>query len=258
MDDVKKQVNIIGYGFVGQATGIGLKRLGYNVSAYDICDKENIYKTEDFETIPLIVGNNLPDSGINIVCIADKTLDDGSQEINHVVKVLEKLSGKGILILRTTTLPKLVDSLKFDFYWVEFLHEKKAIEEFMNPEIMVVGRRVKKNFPFEDNFHSIHYCSPREASHIKYLSNIWNAMRIAFVNEFGDNLTEENIKEENILGFFFKNQKYLKWGNAFGGHCLPKDVDAYCKEYPNLLFLQATKKANKVHQKKYPNLDSIY
>lgn len=254
----KEKVNIIGYGFIGQATSIGLKKLGYDVVAYDICQKENIYNEKNFEEIPLIVGEELPSSGINIVCIADKVLDDGTQEIGHITKVLDRLIGKGTLILRTTTLPRLLSGLKFGFYWVEFLHERNAIEEFMNPEMMVVGRRTEIPFPFEKHFQSIYYCTPEEASHIKYLSNIWNAMRIAFVNEFGDNLTKEGIEKEKVLDFFFKKQKYLKWGNAFGGHCLPKDTRAYLKEYLPLLFLQATVKSNEIHKKKYPDLDSIY
>lgn len=254
----QEKVNIIGYGFVGQANAIGLRRLNYNVTAYDIREKENIYKEKEFNEIPLIIGERLPDSGINIVCIADKVLEDGRQEIGHIAKILDRLNGKGITILRTTMLPRLIVNLKFNFYWVEFLHERKAVEEFMNPEIVVVGRRTEEKFPFEKNFSPIYYCTPEEASHIKYLSNIWNAMRIAFVNEFGDNLISEDIDKEGVLDFFFKKKKYLRWGNAFGGHCLPKDTRAYLKEYPNLLFLEATTKANQIHQEIYPNLESIY
>ncbi len=254
-----KKVNIIGYGFVGQATAIGLKRLGYDVTAYDIAPKENIYGEKDFEEIPLIVSQKLPDSGIHVVCIADKFLVDGCQEIKHIVGVLGRLWNKeNILILRTTILPRSLAGLKFDFYWPEFLRERTAIEDFLNPKMVVVGRRKKEKFPFEKHFNSVYHCVPEEASHIKYLSNIWNGMRIAFVNEFGDNLAEDGIKKEAILDFFFKEKKYLKWGNAYRGHCLPKDTQVYFKEYPHLLFLSSTVKANKIHQKKYPNLGSIY
>lgn len=241
-------INIIGYGYVGQATGIGLKRMGHDVTAYDIVLKENIYKEKEFDEIPLVIGE--PKDGINIVCIADKNID-GRQTIEHIAKVLDKL--KGTVILRTTVLPKSLKKLRFDFYWPEFLHERTAVEEFLNPEIVVVGRRTKEEFPFFEPY----YCTPEEASHIKYLSNIWNAMRIAFVNEFGDNLMKENIKTERVIDFFFKGKKYLKWGNTFGGHCLPKDVQAYFKEYP-LLFLDSIIKANEIHKKKYPNLKEIF
>lgn len=254
-----KKVNIIGYGFVGQATAIGLKRLGYDVTAYDIVPKENIYGKKDFEEIPLVVSQELPDSGIHVVCIADKFSPDGRQEIGHIVRALDKLWDKeSILILRTTILPKSLAGLKFDFYWPEFLRERTAIEEFLNPKMVVVGRRKKEKFPFEEHFSPVHYCISEEASHIKYLSNIWNGMRIAFVNEFGDNLTEDGIKREGVLDFFFKKKQYLKWGNAYRGHCLPKDIRVYFEEYPHLLFLFSTAKANEIHQKKYPNLDSIY
>ncbi len=251
-------INIIGYGFIGQANAIGLKRLGYDVYAYDIVKKDNIYDQKEFNDIPLYVGEKLPRSGTHIICIADKNFEDGRQEIRHIAKVTHPLKGKGTVILRTTMLPRFLIALHFDFYWVEFLHERTAIDEFLNPDRVVVGRRHSKKFPFEKHFQPVHYCTPEEASHIKYLSNIWNALRIAFINEFGANLLDEQIPHEKTIDFFFQKQKYLRWGNAFGGHCLPKDSKAYFKEYPHLKFLEATVKANEIHQERFPDLESIF
>lgn len=250
------KVNIIGYGFVGQANAIGLKRLGFDVIAYDIKSKDNIYSQKEFNEIPLKTNGELPEYGINIICIADKNFEDGRQEVGHIAKVLEALAGRGTVILRTTMLPRFLSGLRFDFYWPEFLHEKTAVEEFLKPDKVVVGRRMQEAFPFEKHFNPIYYCSPEEASHIKYLHNIWNALRIAFINEFGDNLIKENIVQEKILDYFFKKEKYLKWGNAFSGHCLPKDTQAYCREYPDLLVLESLIKTNKIHKDKYPELDN--
>ncbi|OGZ72564.1 MAG: hypothetical protein A2908_01685 [Candidatus Staskawiczbacteria bacterium RIFCSPLOWO2_01_FULL_38_12b] len=251
---MEQKINIIGYGFVGQATAIGLTKLGYQVTAYDISQKENIYNAQEFKKIDLKIGNILPGEGINIICIADKTLDDGKQEISHVIEVINSLHGKGVTILRTTVLPGFFSNNNVDFYWPEFLLERNAIDDFMNPGIIVVGRKDGKKFPFEDHF-SVYYCTPKEASHIKYLHNIWNALRIAFVNEFGDNLIKEDINKQKVIDFFFRKEKYLRWGNAFGGHCLPKDIKAYSFEYPEILSLPAVMKSNKIHKDTYPELD---
>lgn len=250
-----EKINIIGYGFIGQATAIGLKRLGYEVFAYDIKPKENIYQEKDFNEIPLKTEGKLPEAGINIICIADKYLEDGTQKVDHVIEALNKLESKGALILRTTMLPRHLSEVKFDFYWPEFLHERTAIEEFLSSGRIVVGRRNGEEFPFKKDFGDIFYCKPEEASHIKYLSNIWNSLRIAFINEFGDNLIKENIDKKQVIDFFFQGEKYLKWGNAFGGHCLPKDTEAYIKEHPDLLILDSVIKSNKKHKEQYPELD---
>ncbi len=259
MRNKKQKVNIIGYGFVGQANAVGLKRLGYDVAAYDIQEKENIYGVKEFDEIPLTVGEQLPDSGIHIICIAEKNFkDQRRQEVGHIARALHELKGKGTVILRTTALPRLVSGLPFDFYWVEFIRERTAIENFLNPELMVVGRKTSKIFPFEKEFPSIYYSTPEEASHIKYLWNIWNAKRISFVNEFGHHLRERGIDMDRVLKPIFGNQKYLKWGSAFGGHCLPKDTEAYLAEYPDLLHLRVTIKANNIHKKRYPDLEPTY
>jgi UDP-glucose 6-dehydrogenase len=263
--DIK--VNILGYGQVGQATGIGLKKLGYDVVAYDIKEKPNLYNEIYFNLIPLIVGTELPTEGINIVCIADK-VENGKQDISHIKPILEKLTGT--IILRTTIIPRLLKDLKFDFYWVEFLKERSAIKDFLHPERVVVGRREIKEFPFEKDFYEyyysedfvidkkqrFYYCTPEEASHIKYLSNNWNSLRIALVNQLGDNLLKENASLKNIIDYFFDGQKYLKYGNGFGGFCLPKDIEAYVGEYPQLTLLAEAIKANEIHKKDNPELET--
>ena len=257
MNTNSKKVNIIGYGFVGQANAVGLKRLGYDVAAYDIQEKENIYGAKEFDEIPLTVGEELPDSGIHIICIAEKNFK-GRQEIGHIAEVLHELKGTGTVILRTTALPRLVSGVPFDFYWVEFIRERTAIEDFLNPELVVVGRRTEEAFPFEKEFPNIHYVGPEESGHITCLSNIWNAARISFVNEFGHHLRERGIDKDRVLKPILGDQKYLKWGNAFGGHCLPKDTEAYLAEHPDLLHLRATIEANNIHKERYPDLESIY
>ena len=140
---------------------------------------------------------------------------EGEQDVSAIRSALDSIKNtKGGIILRSTVLPGYLESLKFDFYVPEFLHEKKAVEECMKPPYFILGKRnILKNEP---NFFSVWRRSavkvfegtPEEASYLKYLSNTWNALRIAFVNEFGNAISlptdkEKLAKNEKVINFFF-------------------------------------------------------
>jgi len=144
---------------------------------------------------------------------------------------------KGNVILRSTIVPGHLASLDFDFYVPEFLHEKKAVEECMQPHYFILGKRSDKKWPsffdvWDKTAVKVFHGTPEEASYIKYLSNIWNALRIAFVNEFGNAVAlphdKENLAQtEKIVDFFFERKGYMRYGRSYGGHCLPKDTHAF-------------------------------
>jgi GDP-mannose 6-dehydrogenase len=105
---------------------------------------------------------------------------------------------------------------------------------------LVIGRRTNKPEPkflaaWEQHAYKVFRGTPEEASHIKYLSNLWNAVRIAFVNEFGDSIrtprTQDDVASiERVVDFVFDGKFYQRYGVSFGGHCLPKDMRAYIWE----------------------------
>jgi UDP-glucose 6-dehydrogenase len=159
--------------------------------------------------------------------------------------------------------PGHLASLDFDFYIPEFLHEKKAVEECMAPHYFILGTRNDKKWPsFFDIWNQkavkVFQGTPEEASYIKYLSNIWNAMRIAFVNEFGNAIAlptnKDNLaKTEKIVDFFFERKSYLRYGRSYGGHCLPKDTHAFltwhAKQGRNVSLLSGMHESNLAHRK---------
>ena len=66
---------------------------------------------------------------------------------------------------------------------------------------------------------------------------------------------------EKVINFFFEKKSYLRYGKSFGGHCLPKDVRAFCtsheKEGKDMSLLRGVWKANDAQltiEKKYPIL----
>ena len=191
---------------------------------------------------------------------------------------LDSLKGaKGTVVLRSTILPETLDTMKFDFYLPEFLHEKNAVEECLFPHFVVVGvmpGNAKKEPSFFDAWRSrtpkVFIGTPREAAHIKYLSNLWNAVRIAFVNEFGDLVATPSTKEdldsiERVINFIMRGEGYLRYGRAYSGHCLPKDMRAFTKAHAdqgkNVHMLAGAWRSNDAHealQKDHPVLPEWY
>ena len=111
--------------------------------------------------------------------------------------------------------------------------------------------------------------TPEEASYIKYLSNLWNAVRVAFVNEFGNAIghpqSEKDLQKINdITGFIFDQRSYLRYGRAYGGHCLPKDSRAFIgwhaksAKLPLLEGMQASNKIQETLEKEYPLMPEWY
>jgi GDP-mannose 6-dehydrogenase len=239
----KETVVIVGFGWVGQANALSLLMAGYDVSYFDpgtpTLKYEDGYKDEyqRLNRLKNVLEKDSPDTWY-MVCVGDRVLPDGEQDISLIKKALESLkSAKGGIILRSTIIPGHLASLNFDFYVPEFLHEKKAVEECMNPHYFILGKKSDKERPsffsiWEARATKTFIGTPEEASYLKYLSNIWNALRIAFVNEFGNAIAIPSDKEklqktERLMDFFFERKPYVRYGKAYDGHCLPKDSHAF-------------------------------
>lgn len=271
-----EKIIIIGYGWVGQANALSLTRLGYRVFYYDIVEPVKRY-TDKYQELYRhvkylddMLSEDAPTTRY-LVCVGDKVEEDGRQNLSLIEHALESLKpAKGTVILRSTVLPQHLKNLDFDFYMPEFLHEKLAVEEVFNPFYFILGSRNPK-IPepefletLEMRAKKVFKGTPEEAAYIKYLSNVWNALRIAFVNEFG-NIVETPVDEERqkkvekIIDFVFEKKSYLRYGRSFGGHCLPKDLLALwsINKDKNIPILKAAFESNLVQkelEKKYRHL----
>lgn len=264
----ENRVVVIGLGFVGQANAVVLARMGYEVYGKDLRDVENIYATDDFAKIKMFKDPGelpfKPEENVPVmVCVNSLTLEDG-QDLKPAMGALldaRKIT-KGPVILRTTLLPSNLEKLDFDIYLPEFLHERLALEEVQFPDLLVVGYRneaAKSASPkFIKDWHAyvktnlvgkFFEGSPEECAYIKYLMNIWNALRIGFVNEYGDAILKDGFTQnhEKVIDFVLERAFYLRYGKAFGGHCLPKDLEAFVKSHNDARILKSLVQSNKEH-----------
>jgi UDPglucose 6-dehydrogenase len=116
----------------------------------------------------------------------------------------------------------------------EFLREGVAINDFMNPDRIVIGVEDEKS---QKIFAEIYAKFAPEklvstdivtAELIKYASNSFLATKISFINEMSD-LCEAvggNIKQlARAVGLDSRiGEKFLNPGPGFGGSCFPKDI----------------------------------
>ncbi|QQG42882.1 MAG: methyltransferase domain-containing protein [Candidatus Giovannonibacteria bacterium] len=258
MQSGRETIVIVGYGWVGQANALALTRMGHEVFYYDIAPPVLRYADKHAELYERIkpLGEVLEKDGENtwyIVAVGDRVLEDGSQDITLIKKTLDALKpARGRIILRSTVLSQNLEKLNFDFYVPEFLHERHAVEECLNPYYFVLGKRGnidEPNFLMDWRLRAkkVFKGTPKQASYIKYLSNLWNAARVAFINEFGD-----LARDEAVIDFVFEKKNYLRYGQAFGGHCLPKDLLAFWSAHAadkNVELLRAAYLSNELHKK---------
>lgn len=274
----KERIVIVGFGWVGQANALALAHTGHNVSYFDIAVTNLHYKEKyaslykSVKLLPSLLENDTKET-LYIVCVGDKVSVEGEQDISAIRKVLEMLKdAKGQVILRSTVLPGHLTSLEFDYYVPEFLHEKKAVEESIKPQFFVLGIKNKNAklpgflMEWRDRATKSFFGTPEQASYIKYLSNSWNALRIAFVNEFGNAMMSPDSKEkvadiEKVINFLFEEKAYLRYGRSYGGHCLPKDTRAFInwhkrngKNVPLMEGMHFSNEAHRMIEQKYPYL----
>lgn len=278
----KETIVIIGFGWVGQANALALAKMGYDVFYYDKGNPEQHYKEEYGELygeVGRLEGPLEKDSPNTwyILCVGDVVPESGPQDIERIKLAAKSLSSaRGKIILRSTVIPDRLNEIRFDIYLPEFLHEKLAVEECINPHFFAVGEKdaslQEPSFLslWANRSYKIFRGTPYEASLIKYLSNIWNAVRIAFVNEFGDAIgnpsNREGVKSiERVVDFVLEKKPYVRYGKSFSGHCLPKDMRAFIEAYgsvgKDIPLLRSAYESNKKHeiiQNKYDTLPEWY
>ena len=284
------KIGIIGAGYVGLTTGICLASLGHKISIHDIDEEKlkkikdkklpfferglqeilekvvssgDLISEKDLENLVkntdgcfVCVGTPTKNNSIDLTQITNSI-----KAITELIKNNDKKNYK--IIIRSTIVPNTsknkilpilqeeLSELKFGLAVVpEFLREGNSLDDFMNPDKIVIGSLDKDTTDFVKNIFEYFQDKCRiietnlESSElIKYTNNAFFSMLISFSNEIA-NVSEKipgvdaykimnalisdkrittKINNENIIPSL---ESYLKPGCGFGGSCFPKDVQA--------------------------------
>jgi GDP-mannose 6-dehydrogenase len=199
-------------------------------------------------------------SEITFICVGTPSNDNGSLKTDHVVRVCEEI-GRAlrrkqefhVVVVRSTLLPgttrqQLVPVLEktsgkkagVDFgvcFHPEFLREGTAISDYAAPPFIVLAASDEKSAALVGGLYArfetrVTRAGFEAAEMVKYASNTWHALKVAFANEIGTLCRAHDIDSHTVMDIFAKDTllnisaRYLKPGFAFGGSCLPKDVRA--------------------------------
>ncbi len=119
----------------------------------------------------------------------------------------------------------------------EFLREGTAIQDFVEPSLVVVGGSDEAAVALVAGLYAdlkVEPClvSLRTAEMIKYACNAFHAVKIGFANEIGTLCARLGISATETMETLCRDVRlnispaYLRPGFAFGGSCLPKDLRA--------------------------------
>jgi len=292
---------IIGTGYVGLVTGVGLASLGNTVTFIDL-DSDKIDKLinknlpfyepglveyfEDNETFNRMefVTNysdvNWDDKEIVFICVqTPNNLETNSVDtkfLESAISEVKNLENKNLIITIKSTIPpyeieKICNKVGLDTesltFNPEFLREGTAVEDFFNPDRIVIGgndsSKIEKLKTLYNDFKTeIIITDPISSQLIKYLANTYLPLRLSFVNEAarlvnssGGNLDDvlKGVGMDSRIG-----QHYFRPSPAWGGSCFPKDVvevnNFYNPQEVNLPLIANIIESNKIQTKWTTNM----
>jgi UDPglucose 6-dehydrogenase len=258
-------ISVIGAGVVGSATGKGFHKLGHDVIFYDISkDKLLTLKQEGYETTSS-VSNAISKTDISFVCVntPPKNLPDAGkhQDLSQLLTALHDISSalnncnfgkKHLLVFRSTMLPGTMRNVVIDYlgrncslqrgndydicYNPEFLRQHNALDDFFNPDRVVIGEDTRGSSLALSDMYSrltkkIITTTYEEAEMIKYASNCFLALKISFFNEISIMCRRLGLDDRQVNLAVSLDKRIGKYGTEggrpFGGACLPKDTEAF-------------------------------
>jgi UDPglucose 6-dehydrogenase len=117
----------------------------------------------------------------------------------------------------------------------EFLRQGRAVEDFLNPDRIVIGSRSSADAQevaelFGELGGEVIITDLRTAEMIKYVSNAFLATRVSFINEISRLCEAIGVEVDRVIDGIAQDPRigrsFFQPGIGFGGSCLPKDVAA--------------------------------
>lgn len=265
------KLTIIGTGYVGLVTGACFASKGNQVICLDN-NQEKIQKLKmgeipfyepKLEQLVLTSYKNgnlkftlnqqeaVEFADIIFLCLPTPPKEDGSSDLSFVLKVSEEIAtffNSHKTVVTKSTVPVgtcdlireiISKNTKQKFSVVsnpEFLREGKAVDDFNNPDRVVIGAssqtqaspvfELYREFLFDDS--KILVMDTKSSELSKYAANAFLATKLAFINEIANISTVLGSNVDQIARVMGMDERignqFLKPGLGFGGSCFPKDL----------------------------------
>jgi len=269
------KIMIIGHGFVGQAVDYGFTHP--KVEKMVIDPKYGHTHPIHYD---IFYPKDLLDYNMIFVCVPTSMADDGSVDTSILDKIVNRIVSDGPIacpvVIKSTVTPDWLKKLETDslysnfVYNPEFLTEKNANEQFVNPEFHLLGGRVTatqtvqylySEYSIMNDAPFLH-CTMQEASFIKYAINTFLATKVTFFNNLYDavNDYDGNVNWSSVLKGISFDKRIGKSHSSvpgfdgkqgFGGACFPKDTSAFTKFSNRLPLLEKVIKINNEYRSNY-------
>jgi GDP-mannose 6-dehydrogenase len=198
---------------------------------------------------------------VSLISVATPARDDHTPDLSAVIGLMKSLGeaiaakdGHHTVVLRSTVQPgttvgviaplleqasgrRLGHGLSLVFN-PEFLREGSSVKDFHQPPQTVIGATDPQGHEVMERLYrglpgAFVHTQIEVAESVKYLCNVFHALKIVFANEAGAVLKANGLDAREVMKIFCQDQQlnispaYLRPGFAFGGSCLPKEVKGF-------------------------------
>lgn len=274
---------VIGSGYVGLVTAACFSDVGHNVCCIDMDRKkinklkigeipfsepgldQLVYKSVSSKNLSFTTSykqafSNKVDSVF--MCVGTPPNKNRSPDLTFLKKSIESIAkySKGeIPIFIKSTVPAGTNKKLKKYYLKfknssnqltfasnpEFLKEGDAINDFMQPDRIIIGSENTKVHAIAKEAYAsiiskkspIIFTSVESAELIKYSANAFLATKISFINEISrlsECFNADILEIQKGIGLDSRiGKKFLSAGIGFGGSCFPKDLDGLIYNFKN-------------------------
>jgi UDPglucose 6-dehydrogenase len=265
--DSAAPIGVVGTGYVGLVSAVCFAHLGHHMVCMDV-DAAKIERLQKGE-VPIyepgldkLIDDNA--SRLTFTTSYDKLLDachilfiavdtppspSGDADLSRVQRATREIAARGgerLLVMKSTVPVGTGEKVVADLEALgatgiayasnpEFLREGAAIQDFLEPDRIVIGASRKKDGDLVEALYrgidtDIVRTSVPTAEMVKYASNAFLATKISFINEIANVCEQVGADVRTVahgMGLDHRiGPHFLQAGIGYGGSCFPKDVQA--------------------------------
>lgn len=195
-------------------------------------------------------------SDISLISVGTPSTENGEPDLNYVFDVCKQIgvavnrkATPHVIVLRSTVPPgtlercltllgNVVSSVPIHLAFnPEFLREGSAVRDYYLPPYTVIGTEDPVAQEVVQQMYAkvkapIIVVKPAVAEMVKYVANTWHAAKVTFVNEIERIAKAFSVDGREVMNIIVRDTKlnvssaYMRPGFAYGGSCLPKDLNA--------------------------------